>query len=723
MKKIAAFAVLAGAMLFAPAANAAIPSVFNGDVTCTVQGSGVRYCTGAPRSTTKTFDGTPIDVNVAFPPDPGAGDGNYPLIMMFHGYGGSKIPLSGMQPWLDRGYAVFSMTDRGFGESCGSAASRTADPAGCANGFIRLMDNRYEVRDAQFLSGRLVDAGLVSPTKIGAIGPSYGGGLSMALAALKDRTVMLDGSLVPWTSPNGTKMSLAAAAPNIPWTDLAYSLTPNGSTLDYVDDAPYQGRIGVEKLSLTTGLYNAGCSSNYCANPGQAPDADLKTWKPLLDAGEPYDGNPAAASIISEITKNHSSYYIDHSEAPAPIFISNGFTDDLFPVDEAVRYYNRTKDQYPDAPISMLFGDFGHPRAKNLKPDVAAAIFERSAEWFDHYVKGNGPAPFQGVEAFTQTCPLAAASGGPYFADNWAQIAPGEVRYDSKASQTILPGAAPNGDIFDPGFGPGSCASGPAADATSVANYRLPAAGNGGFTLMGSPTIDAKFTLPGANSQVAARLLDVAPDGSETLVARGLWRPVVSAKPVQQIFQLHPGGWHFADGHIPKLELSGSDQIYGRGSNDQQAVTVSDLSLRLPVVEKPGAQNSYIKAPGTKTIPKGYKVAAEFADVGKAGAGPAKGKLKVRGRKLRLRLSCPAAWEACRKGTIRVKASGKGKGGKFLVAKGRFNLLGGKTKKVNLKLKSRARKYFRHHNGLKVKVITGSSERLGLKTVTRRAKG
>ncbi len=36
-------------------------------------------------------------------------------------------------------------------------------------------------------------------------------------------------------------MQIAAAAPNIPWTDLAYSLAPNGSTLDYVADAPYVG--------------------------------------------------------------------------------------------------------------------------------------------------------------------------------------------------------------------------------------------------------------------------------------------------------------------------------------------------------------------------------------------------------------------------------------------------------------------------------------------------
>ena len=67
-------------------------------------------------------------------------------------------------------------------------------------------------------------------------------------------------------------------------------------------------------------------------------------------------------AILDEIEAHHSAYYIDHSEPPAPLLISNGFTDDLFPADEAIRYYNRIRSQYPNAPISLLFGDFGHMR-------------------------------------------------------------------------------------------------------------------------------------------------------------------------------------------------------------------------------------------------------------------------------------------------------------------------------------------------------------------------
>jgi hypothetical protein len=137
------------------------------------------------------------------------------------------------------------------------------------------MDTRYEVRDAQEMAGLLADEGHTSPTQIGAIGGSYGGGMSMALAVLKDRKMLTNGSLVPWTSPNGTPMRIAAATPEIPWTDLPYSLLPNGGTLDYVADAPYRGRTGVLKQSWENALYSFGLPYFY-APAGADPSADLR---------------------------------------------------------------------------------------------------------------------------------------------------------------------------------------------------------------------------------------------------------------------------------------------------------------------------------------------------------------------------------------------------------------------------------------------------------------
>ena len=124
------------------------------------------------------------------------------------------------------------------------------------------MDTRYEVRDVQELVGLLVDDGLVDPQRIATFGSSYGGGISMSLAALRNRKMLVDDSLVPWTSPDGTPISITAAAPDIPWSDLAYSLMPNGRTLDYVADAPYDaGPIGVMKQTFVTGLFGIGLAT------------------------------------------------------------------------------------------------------------------------------------------------------------------------------------------------------------------------------------------------------------------------------------------------------------------------------------------------------------------------------------------------------------------------------------------------------------------------------
>jgi hypothetical protein len=112
-------------------------------------------------------------------------------------------------------------------------------------------------------------------------------------------------------------------------------------------------------------------------------------------------------------------------------------------------------------------------------------------------------------------------------------------------------------------------------------------------------------------SQLAARLEDVNPStGDETLVARGLYRPEVNSgvNPTRQVFQLHPNGWKFEQGHVAKLELLPADQPYGRNSNGQGLLIVSNLELRLPVLEEPGSLNGLVQAPAPKVVPPGYEL-------------------------------------------------------------------------------------------------------------------
>jgi fermentation-respiration switch protein FrsA (DUF1100 family) len=683
---LAGAAVALLALTFAPRAHAISGPLFGGGVACAAQpaNGNVRLCQGKAT----TWDGaTKIDVNVVLPPQPGSGeDGPYPLIGLFHGWGGHKIGFEDprVQKWAEAGYAVFSMSDRGWGSSCGSSDPERLTAA-CTQGYNHLMDDRYEVRDAQYLISLLADEGVALPKKIGATGVSYGGGISMALAALRNRTMLPDGTLVPWKSPGGKEMELAAAVPQWPWTDLAYSLMPNGSTLDTSTDSPYLGpnkefKIGIEKASYVSGLYGLGLAmSNYSASD---PEANLNGWYALINAGEPYDSNPLAAEIIMQIATYHSSYYIDHSEAPAPLLIQNGWNDDLFPVDEAVRFYNRTRAQYPGDPISLFLMDDGHARSQN-KPADEAFFLQRENAWFDHYLKGAGPAPTSSAEALTTVC--GGPSEGPYRAANWQDLSPGEIHLDGIAAQTIVPGAGdPNiGKTFDPIAGGGACATASGADQAGVANYRLQVP-SPGFTLLGSPTITADLATTNEDSELAERLLDVMPNGEERLVARGLLRPGAGGTGV--IFQLHPQGYRFAGGDTLRLELLPSDAPYARPSNLQAPITVSNLRLRLPVVEQPGSLGGLVQAPSDPRIGPGRGGSATpgIATIAARRGVASLVRRLLAGRKaVSLRLRCTGG--AC-SGRLRIAARSR------RLASGPYSLASGGTARLHLRLTKRGRK-------------------------------
>jgi predicted acyl esterase len=737
------------ALVVVPSAEAAAPSeVFGGDVTCASQPlkGDLIACEGA----TQTWDGTRISVNVFLPPE-SSGPGPYPLIGDFHGWGGSKQGLktetghegkatfqqedARIQHWAEEGYAVFSMSDRGWGESCGAEDPELAEPE-CANGYNHLMDDRYEVRDAEYLMGELAEEEVAQPKKIGVTGYSYGGGMSVALAALRNREMLPNGELVPWENEEGEELEIAAAVPQWPWTDLAYALAPNGRNLDYVTNSPYRGPdgnlpIGVMKYSYDEGLYVTGQEiSNYSETD---PEADLPAWFQRLEAGDPYTDSGINA-IINMLTTYHSAFYIDHSEEPSPSLIQSGWNDDLFPVDEALRYYQRTRAQYPSDPISLFLADYGHSRSQN-KADAVVRFNERLEAWFAHYLKGEGSSPSSSVEAMTTTCPSGAASEGPFTASNWSSLSPGEIRLQTSGSQTIGHGTfaeestpTPSGSVFDPIVGPklgkNACSTVPSTDNTRAANYRLGAEPAGGYALMGSPTIIAKVEAPSPNSEIAARLVDENPaTGEESLIARGLYRPNGGGQEI--VFQLHPQAYHFAEGDVAKLELLPSDFPYGRFSNLQTNITVSNLELRLPVMQEPGSLGGLVQTPAPKVVPAGYTLAKEFetstggggtgggggggsttttppATVTKVGNGSISGKLTTSSTKLTVPMTCGGEGACSGQLTVTISQSGK----KTTLTKGSYKITAGKKAKVQFSLTKAGRKLVKSAVAKETKSLT-----------------
>ena len=575
-------AALAFFALLAPRAGAAQVSSVLG-IPCTTQANGVQACIGDTAHRVKSWDGVPLDVNIWLPP--ASQNGPFPLLAYHHGWGGNKGG-SGADPnrALD-GYAVLSYTARGFGESCGSAASRAADPAGCARGWIHLDDARYEARDTQTLAGRLADLKLVKSHRIGVTGTSYGGGTSFILAGLKNRIMLPDGTLKRWRSPNGKKMKIRAAVPLWGWSDLAESLMPAGNTLDYLVDNPYGQRIGVAKQYQGL-LYSVGAGSGFYAPPGGSPD--ITGWFARIQQGEPYD-DALSRSILQEIQQYHSAYYIQtliqrrKQVRPAPILAYNSWIDDLFYADEPLRYRTLVKDRFPRAEFSLLFAAAaGHPRAGGPSPTELAA---QTNEFFDRHLKGFAGRPL-GIRTYTQACngsPLM----GPFDTRSWRAQTPGEVRASSPAPQTFTsaggdPAVAAAVSVLSP-----ACNTRPATVEPNTATYNLPTAIGNGYTMIGSPTVSARLAVSSSNAQIAARIWDVAPDGTQSFITRGALRPQAGTNRV--VFQLHAQGWHFAPGHFPRIQLLGRDVPYQRASNGTFSITASEVQIRLPVRQLPTA--------------------------------------------------------------------------------------------------------------------------------------
>jgi predicted dienelactone hydrolase len=159
--RLSALAALLAELAFAPAAGAASAPFGH---ACQPS-AGTLFCPGADDAArVPSFDGVPLDVDVWLP---ATGGGPFPTIAMLHGFGGSKTDFQdpARQPTYNapyfarHGYAVVLPTARGFGRSCGTPDSR----AGCERGWIHLDDQRYEIRDVQWLLGTLVDEAWRAP--------------------------------------------------------------------------------------------------------------------------------------------------------------------------------------------------------------------------------------------------------------------------------------------------------------------------------------------------------------------------------------------------------------------------------------------------------------------------------------------------------------------------------------------------------------------------------
>src|SRR3954452_11504577 len=183
----------------------------------------VRECVGFLAS---SVDGTLLDVTLDLPM---SAQKPTPLVVIVHGYAGSKNGSGDqVQALLAEGYGVLRYSTRGFGDSWGQ---------------VNMVDLHAEVGDMRSMIAQVVDEPKfqLNADAVAVTGASYGGGHSW-LATLQPT----------WTSPLGRAVRIRAVVPIVPWTDLLYSLLPNGRPRNSVDG------LGSAKLSYINGLYASG---------------------------------------------------------------------------------------------------------------------------------------------------------------------------------------------------------------------------------------------------------------------------------------------------------------------------------------------------------------------------------------------------------------------------------------------------------------------------------
>ena len=246
-------------------------------------------------------DGTKIAITVFKPA--AAADRDVPVIFHSHGWGGSRETDKGgyVKQFLDAGFGVVSIDQRGHGDSTGQA---------------HVQDPTKETEDIQSVIDYVATFDWVKleapgDPVLGAVGLSYGGGYQTMTA------------LDEIAETGSTRFD--ALAPEITWYDLPESLAPQK----------------VVRTAWNVLLYGAGSSMvpdyiheafAWGSATGQWPDGTLY--------GQRVEGAPNLDKVFhqhSPVAFVEKGIHID-----VPTLIRQGSSDNLFPLNEGLNKFHKT---------------------------------------------------------------------------------------------------------------------------------------------------------------------------------------------------------------------------------------------------------------------------------------------------------------------------------------------------------------------------------------------
>jgi pimeloyl-ACP methyl ester carboxylesterase len=518
------------------------------------------------------LDQTSLDARLEIPP----GSSPFPLVTLIHGYGGSKTSSGDIAAMLlADGYAVLRYSTRGFGDSWGQ---------------VNLADLHLEIADLRSMIGRVMDDPNcnLNPAKVAITGASYGGGHSWL-------------SLVDpeFSTPSKTKtVRIVAVAPIAPWTDLFYSLVPNGRPNQSIDG------FGGLKLSFVNGLYVSGIRDDNLARPyPNYPDYFI-LWHAWLNTAEPNSLDPIWVQIRDGVAGHRSIYWQEqfwentiHNQIP--IFQVQGFTDDLFPLPEAKRMLLAIKSVVPDYPITSYFGDIGHPRASN-KPEEIDYVLNLIRPWLAAYLKGSTPPAPKIYAARTRPRSEGFSPSDVLVADSWDQLWTSIVtqEWSDHPKPLVNPVTfAQSGITWDPLVMEGAEQLRPYLETPpeptivkgSYASYQVQAkklSGGGDLTISGQPMVTLDAVVTGHRVQLNVRLIEEG-GPREHLITRGTY--TIDAGAGVEIgrrtivIPTYGNYWTVGANHKIRLEISNVDSPYLTPSREPSTTTITSVKLELPI--------------------------------------------------------------------------------------------------------------------------------------------
>ncbi|GGS40143.1 CocE/NonD family hydrolase [Streptomyces violaceus] len=520
-----------------------------------------------------------------------------PAVLGTNGFGGSKSDGSTDtigKAFAQRGYVSLIYSGLGFGRSGCLISLDDPDIDGAA--ASRLVD---------FLGGkRAADDGTTADyvaldrpgdPRVGMIGGSYGGAVQLATAAVDHR--------------------LDALVPMITWNDLAYALDPNNATGS-------TGVPGVFKWQWTNGFYLIG-EGQPLLQPSLDPSRinslsclhfvtkACRTIHTLNSGSYPAD---RTAELLAFARSVSPASYLHRVKTPT--LLVQGQADTLFNLNEATATYRTLSAQ--GTPVKMIWQSWGHsggltgPAAGEL--DLSKGNLETSyvgrrvLAWFDRHLRGRthvdtGPAFAYHRDWITDPDRAYATagrlpapsrtlylSGDGKLVDNRNKVARGSRSYVNGLLPTSHSESSLAGLIGLPDTPPHDT-KGTYLDWTSAPLTRP-------LDVVGAPRATLQVRSPKAertqNSGDAAdklvlfaKLYDVAPDGTRTLVRR-LVAPVRVPDVTKSFTVTLPGIVHrYEKGHRLRFVIAASDDAYFGNRGIKPVTVVSGPRntgvLRLPV--------------------------------------------------------------------------------------------------------------------------------------------